>query len=584
MNKLIASLIALTFLACDNSQQNSSVVVDSELPIPYFLQDSTKNQTPTYWEVIDYWKRLSDASNLVKIEEFGITDKGLPLHVVHLGSATSNVNLADREKPLLLINNAIHPGEPDGVDACMLVAYDLLRSNSPLLREVDIRIIPIYNVGGALNRNSASRANQNGPAEYGFRGNAQNLDLNRDFVKLDSRNAFSFAKLIDRLDPDFYVETHVSNGADYSYVMTYLASQEDKLDEPLGDFMRFKMTGVMQANMANAGFEMVPYVNVHGVPPDNGYATFYDSPRYSTGLLSLVQTPGYITETHMLKPYGKRVESTRQFIHSTIKLLSENGTELILSREQARQQVADATRVYLDWEVDHERADSIGFQGYEAKYKQSPVSGTERLYYDRENPWSRMIPYYAYMNPTNSVDYPKAYLLKRGYIHVEERLAAHGVVFEELKEDTVLQVEVYHIDTFSTGKQPYEGHYGHYNTRVNRDTQELLFQRGDIIVGLRDHRKRLIAELLEPEGPDSYFNWNYFDAILQQKEWYSPYVFEDKALDILESDPEKKEVFDELLEREEFANNPRARIHWVYTHSDHYEPEHLRYPVFRILE
>jgi len=582
MNKLIIAIFTLTLFACDSGKTEDSQA-DQEIPVPYFLQDSTKNQTPTYWEVIDYWERLSKASDLVEIEEFGMTDKGLPLHLVHLGSFNSNVELSEREKPLLLINNAIHPGEPDGVDACMLVAYDLLRSNSALLREVDIRIIPIYNVGGALNRNSASRANQNGPAEYGFRGNAQNLDLNRDFVKLDSRNAFSFAELIDRLDPDFYVETHVSNGADYKYVMTYLASQEDKLDAPLGDFMRSKMNGNMVVNMANLGFEMVPYVNVHGVPPDDGYSTFYDSPRFSTGLLSLLQTPGYITETHMLKPVGQRVEATRQFIHFTIKLLSENATDLLISRELAREHVAEATSINLDWEVDHERADSIGFEGYEAKYKESPVSGAQRLYYDRESPWGKVIPYYAYMNPANSVNYPHAYILKRGYFQVEERLAAHGVQLDELSEDTVLQVEVYYIDTFSTGKQPYEAHYGHYNTRVRQDTQELSFQRGDLIVGLKDHRKRLIAELLEPEAPDSYFNWNYFDAILQQKEWYSPYVFEDKALDILESDSEKKEAFDRLLEQEEFANSPRARIHWVYMHSEHYEPEHLRYPVFRII-
>ena len=584
MNKLIVAIIALAILACNKTGSGDSKVANAELPVPYFLADSTKNQTPTYWEVIDYWKRLSNASHLVELEEFGMSDKGLPLHLVHLGTVRSDEKLADREKPLLLINNAIHPGEPDGVDACILVAYDLLKSNSALLREVDIRIIPIYNVGGALNRNSASRANQNGPAEYGFRGNAQNLDLNRDFVKLDSRNAFSFAELIDRLDPDFYVETHVSNGADYSYVMTYLASQEDKLDEPLGEFMRLKMNGNMVVNMANAGFEMVPYVNVHGVPPDKGYSTFYDSPRYSTGMLSLLQIPGYITETHMLKPYGMRVESTRQFLHSAIKLLSENAMDLLLSREQARQQVSGSLEVNIDWEVDYERADSISFKGYEAKYKRSPVSGVQRLYYDRKSAWGKVIPYYAYMTPTNSVNYPKAYVLKRGYIHVEERLAAHGVKFTELKEDTVMKVEVYYIDTFSTGQQPYEGHYGHYNTRVSKDTQEFSFQRGDLIVGLQDHRKRLIAELLEPEAPDSYFNWNYFDAILQQKEWYSPYVFEDKALDILEADPEMNEQFNRWLEHEEFASSPRSRIHWVYTHSEHYEPEHLRFPVFRVLE
>jgi len=574
-------LIFLLFLfSCDKK------VEETVIAQPPFLVDETHNSTPTYEEVMVYWQEMAKVSKQVDIREFGQSDKGIPLHYVWLTEDGTTPYLeGEHTRPLLLINNAIHPGEPDGVDASMLLAYNLLTDKTQdLLKYCDIAIIPIYNIGGAMNRNSHSRTNQNGPMEYGFRGNAQNLDLNRDFVKCDSKNALAFAYLIDMLDPDFYVETHVSNGADYQYMITYLSTQEDKIGEPFTSYLRQKWTPFLNERMSGKGFPMSPYVNVHGVTPDNGFETFYDSPRYSTGYLATRQIPGYITETHMLKPYAYRVTATFQFLWSVVELLKDEGTNIIESKREARKNLVSATSQAVDWKVDRSRADTINFLGYVSRNQPSEVTGANRLYYDRGQPYEKQIPYYGYLQKTKEVQYPKAYILQRGYIDVERRLINQGIQLIELEKDSMFKVEIYHIDSFETSTKPYEKHYFHSNTRVRTSADVITAKAGDYLIPLESGNKRLILELLEPEGPDSYFNWNFFDAILQQKEWYSPYVFEDKAVQILKKNESLRLEFESMKSDPAFASNPQRQLYWIYQHSEHYEKEHMRYPVFRVME
>lgn len=201
MNKIIFILTLSVFASCKMPIKESN-----PFPKAPFDLDSSGNTTPTYPEVMDFWNNACKAHKFASIHEFGESDFGLPLHYVWLShdQKERKESVEQRNKPILLINNAIHPGEPDGVDASMQLAYQLLNDSLQyLLDQVDIAIIPMYNIGGGHNRSASSRANQNGPKEYGFRGNAQNLDLNRDFVKCDSRNALAFANLIQKLDPDF---------------------------------------------------------------------------------------------------------------------------------------------------------------------------------------------------------------------------------------------------------------------------------------------------------------------------------------------------------------------------------------------
>ena len=181
------------------------------------------NTSPTYPELIEIYKQLDSDHDEIELYNMGPSDFGLPIYLCVVNGARDSIGTFMRamQETTLLINNAIHAGEPDGVNACLIWINNWIKSGKP--RDIPlVGIIPAYNVGGMMNRSSSSRANQNGPEEYGFRGNAQNLDLNRDFIKMDSKNMFTFAKIYQNLDPDVFIDTHVSNGADYQYYLTYI--------------------------------------------------------------------------------------------------------------------------------------------------------------------------------------------------------------------------------------------------------------------------------------------------------------------------------------------------------------------------
>lgn len=550
------------------------------------FETSKGMQSAPYAEGIKWWKSVAADYNQLQMQEYGMTGAGLPLHTITLSKEGKHLtDLHKSNKTIILINNAIHPGEPDGVDASMMLFRDLAMNKSPLLDTCILVCIPYYNIGGAINRNSTTRANQDGPEEYGFRGNAQNLDLNRDFVKCDSRNAESFAKLLQLIDPDLYIETHVSNGADYQYTMTYLSTQPDKLGGEMGKHLRSKMIPGIKTKMKEKGNEIVPYVNHWGGPLKDSYATFYDSPRYSSGLTTLHNIYGFITETHMLKPFKQRVEATYDYLLSSVEYAHQNSTQIHRTRQAQKVAVATANVMPLDWEVDKYDFVQMEFKGYEYGYKKSDVTGQDRLFYDRTKPITKNMFYADKMLETKSVDKPFAYLLRRGFTAVEDRLRWNGVQLTELQNDTTILVTSYIIDSFETVKQPYEGHYLHSNVHISIDNIPWTFRKGDYLIPLGTNKDRFILEMLEPEGPDSYFNWNFFDAVLQQKEHYSPYVFEDKAAEILAKSPKLKAEFElakTTLQGTSSQMTAAEQLEWVYKHSAHYEKEHRRLPVFKL--
>jgi len=551
------------------------------------FEKSNGKRSANYYEGIDWWQSLAKKYGKVSMQEYGMTDAGIPLHTITLSKEGKQLtDLRKSNKTIILINNAIHPGEPDGVDASMMLFRDLISEPQNLLDSCILVCIPYYNISGAINRNSTTRANQNGPEEYGFRGNAQNLDLNRDFVKCDSRNAESFAKLLQLIDPDLYIETHVSNGADYQYTMTYLSTQPDKLGGEMGEHIRSEMIPGIKTKMKAKGNEIVPYVNHWGGPLKDSYATFYDSPRYSSGLTTLHNIYGFITETHMLKPFKQRVEATYDYLLSSVEYAHEQSTAIHRTRNAQKAAIAAADTMPIDWKVDNVDFVQMAFKGYEYGYKKSKVTGEDRLYYDRSKPVTKNMFYRGSMLATKYKSKPKAYLLRRGFTAVEDRLRWNGVKLIELEKDSSIRVASYIIDSFNTVKTPYEKHYLHSNTSATLDTITWTFRKGDFIISTGTDKDRFILEMLEPEGPDSYFNWNFFDAVLQQKEHYSPYVFEDKAAELLAKSPKLKAQFELAKTEKQRTGNEMTgaeQLDWVYKHSSHYEKEYNRLPVFKVL-
>src|ERR1017187_1815833 len=225
---------------------------------------SKGKRTATYDECVNYYKILDSLYDEVKMFQCGLTDIGKPLNIVVVSNDKDFEpnRIHKKNKEIILINNGIHPGEPDGIDASMLLVRDLMQKPElhKLLDNIVLVIIPIYNIDGALNRNSTSRVNQNGPESFGFRGNAENLDLNRDFIKCDSKNARSFEEIFQKWKPDFLVDTHVSDGADYQYTMTYFATQKDKFNPVLQVWMAKQLQPKLDTLMKLQGYPMAPYV------------------------------------------------------------------------------------------------------------------------------------------------------------------------------------------------------------------------------------------------------------------------------------------------------------------------------------
>jgi len=544
------------------------------------------NQTATYDETIAYFKQLDQNFETISMQEMGLTDSGEPLHIVTFNpDKTFDFDKIRKDKAILLINNGIHPGEPDGIDATMMLFRDLATGKIKAPKNLVIVNIPVYNIGGTLNRNSHSRANQNGPESYGFRGNARNYDLNRDFVKSDTRNARSFAQIFHTVNPDVFIDNHVSNGANYQYVFTYIATHHQKIGGALGKFWDSEMVPALMADLKQKNIESVPYVNIHDEKPDAGFEMFMDYPRYSTGFASMFNTVGSMPETHMLKDYASRVKVTFEYMVSTIDYVENNHSKITkLRRDNLKKYLAGMSYPLL-WELDSAKVSSIPFLGFEGDYKPSDVSGKPRLFYDEQKPFSKNIPYYKDYKPALEVTIPEAYVVPKSWWTVIDLLKINNIQMKALEKDTEIEVESYRIGDFKTAKSVYEGHYPHSQLKVVTKTQKMQFRKGDFVIDTQQPGVKYLLETLEPQGNDSFFTWNFFDSVLQQKEYFSAYVFEDLAKELLDQNPNLKAEFEQKKASDQkFSDSGDAQLDWIYTHSEYYEKTHMEYPVYRVLK
>ncbi len=565
----------------------TTMVTSAQLTTRY--EQSGYTETATYQEAMAFYEALDRQYDEVSIIAHGPTDIGVPLEVVLIttGDEKTPEALQQSGKAVWLINNAIHPGEPDGVTASQLFARELMEHPKTYRRVLDkvvIAIIPFYNIGGVLNRNTTTRVNQSGPVEYGFRGNARNYDLNRDFIKSDTRNARSFQEIFHFYDPDLFLDTHVSNGSDHQHVMTLLDAQKDKMGGKLGQYMGEVLTPFTFAGMEQRGFEAVPYVNAWGQTPDEGWTQFMDWPRYSTGYVALFHTLGFMSETHMLKPFQQRVAATYALLGTLLDFLNEKGAELVALREATKVNAMSQNQFEISWSVDTSRHTALTFSGYEPTYIESEVTGLERLKYDRNQPFTKEVPYRQDYLAEEVIEAPTYYLIPQQWSRVIDLLELNQVAMHQLARDSTLQVEAYTIVDYQTVESPYEGHYKHDEVKVAAHDVTLTFRQGDYLVPLDQWQNRYIVETLEPAAPDSFFSWNFFDAILQQKEHFSAYVFEDLAVNILKEHPEIHQALDSVKAADPtLADNAYRQLEFIYQRSAHREPEYLRYPVYRVM-
>jgi len=549
------------------------------------FEKSNGLETATYQQTIKFYYNLAEVYPEISIKAIGETDSGEPLHLVtlNLDAVFDFSKIKEHNKRILLINNGIHPGESDGIDATMMLIRDIVQGKIEAPKKTVLATIPIYNIGGSLNRNSTTRTNQNGPKEYGFRGNARNYDLNRDFIKCDTKNARTFARIFHLVKPDVFIDNHVSNGADYQYTLTHVFTQHNKMGNDLGDYIHTEIMPTLKQKLLEKNWDITPYVNVFNQVPEEGFSQFMDYPRYSTGYATLFNCLGVMVETHMLKPYKQRVEGTYELMKSMIDITEEQGDKISELRNSALANFQSKKTYPLDWIIDTTKTTTLNFKGFEGHFIESKITGANRLKYDRTKPFTKKISYQNYFKPSLEVKIPDAYIIPQGWHNVIDLLKLNAVKMHVLERDSTITVESYKIEDYKTREMPFEGHYLHYKVTVSKNNQNITFKKGDVIIKTAQPSFRYIIETLEPQAPDSFFNWNFFDTILQQKEWVSPYVWEDLALKILDKNPKLKVEFEEKKKNEkDFTYQWYAQLDWIHKQSKYYEKAHLQYPIYRL--
>ncbi len=548
-------------------------------------QNFIENETPTYAQLISFYKTLASTYTDATLFEMGSTDSGEKLHLFILkknGALTINeVKLAVKQNAVLFINNGIHPGESCGIDASLAFAKKLLENNA-VPNNVLIAIIPVYNIGGMLNRGSYSRANQLGPKAHGFRGNSKHLDLNRDFIKADALNTFSFYSIFQLLQPHIFVDTHTSNGADYQYTMTLISTQKNKLNPVLADFLIKDLEPKLYQQMKLENWEMTPYVNVFGTTPNDGMTAFLETPRYASGYTTLFNTIGFITETHMLKPYKDRVLSTLSFLEIITKEISRESETLKQLKDRAMAYDNTLAQMPIAWELDSTEHKTLAFKGYDFRITESKVHNNKRLKYLRDKPLTFDVTYYENYSATEVAAIPTFYVLPAAWRDVALRLQYNGVALTSLKRDTTFEVSSTYVTNVIFPKMPYEGHFLIKDLATEQHAQKRIFLKGDYLIYTNQPARRFIVNTLEAEATDSYLRWNFFDPIFQQKEWFSSYVFEDTAEELLKRDAVLRKKY-EAWQKENLNADGFSSLYFIYKNSPYYEKEHLRYPVAKSL-
>jgi hypothetical protein len=546
-------------------------------------------ETPRYAETVDYCQRLAAASRWLHYTTFGTSPqgRGLPLLVADKRGKFSAPKRRRGNKVILLIQAGIHSGESDGKDAGLMLLRDIAvaRKYPELLDHVTILFIPIFNVDGHERFGPHSRINQNGPEGMGWRVTAQNLNLNRDYLKADAPEMRAWLALFNAWRPDFFVDCHVTDGADYQYVVTYILDIHGNMAPVLTEWTQDVFLAKAEAAMAEAGYDMFPYVFLLEWPnPKGGLRSWVSTPRFSTGYTSLRNRPGFLIETHMLKDYKTRVSATYEMLKQAVTVLDQEHKSLKNAVAEADRFTASGEfrgRLYPLRFEPNDHNTTVEFKGVDFEVVESDLTGG-MWYKFTGKPVTFKVPYFYRQVPTVEADLPEAYIIPPEWQSVIERLEAHGVELVRLKKSRTVTVDSYRFEDVSWQSTSFEGRHPLTFT-MKEIVEERVYPAGSVVVDMNQLPARVAAHILEPEGPDSYVYWGFFDAVFEQKEYAESYVMEGMAREMLATDEELRKEFEAKKEADpEFAGNPRAILNWFFQHTPYWDDRKNVYPVGKI--
>lgn len=587
MKKLIINCLTALFVC------SASLFAQDKFPPDWLTKFESSNylKTESYDETMQYFRALDAASDYASFFSIGKSPQGRDINclVVSKDKSFSSELSKQSGKPLVLIICGIHSGEIEGKDASMLLLRDILitKESEKYLEKINLLVIPIFSVDAHERFSRFNRINQNGPIEMGWRATAQNLNLNRDWMKADAPEMQAMLKLVSAWQPDFIVDTHTTDGADYQYQITYGLEIYGNIYPSLSNWTKNIFIPQMTDYVESKGFPVFQYVGFKdwskGI--ESGIVDWAASPRFSTGYFAQQNRICLLVETHMLKPYKDRVFSTKAVLESVIKIVNENSSALIkLNAEADKNSIEDflVKKKYMPLTFDTGDDFSItDFLGYKFYHDSSVISGADKIVYTTEKQTFKT-KLFNDVKATDSIRLPSAYLIPKEYSSLVERIKLHGINFHQTTESETKKVTRYKFKNVKFDPASYEGRQ-HISFEYETYSEELSIPAGTFIVPTNQRTIRIIAHLLEPKSSDSFVQWGFMNGIFEQKEYFENYVMEKVAEEMLNNNEDLRKEFEEKLKSDEsFRSNSYERLNFFYQRSPYWDEQLNLYPIMRI--
>jgi murein tripeptide amidase MpaA len=549
-------------------------------------------KTWNYVDTISFSQKLAKASPLIEYKSFGKSGEGrdLPLLIIAENKDFTPERAKKSGKAIVFIQAGIHSGEIDGKDAGFALLRDIAitKTRSDLLKDTIILFVPIYNVDGHELSSPFNRINQNGPDEMGFRGTSANLNLNRDYMKADAPETRAWLNLWNIWKPDFFIDCHVTNGADFQYNVTYEYAHFQEVSPFIKNWMDEYFDGRIVAKVESEGNILTRYLSFGGREVTSGIRTFIATPRFATGYTPIRNRAGLLIETHSLKPYKSRVRGTYDILRYTLEEINASKKSLFEANRKAdaetveRGKTYDASRRFPLTLQLTDKAEDFVLKGVEYTKEKSEISGEERIIYGTK-PVDIKVKKYDDARVTAAVAPPLYYIIPPQWQNVIEVIKAHGIEFRKIEKPLTIEVESYRFTEPKWATASFESRVT-LSYKTNATTETRTFPANSIIIPLDQTAANVAIHLLEPESQDSFMFWGFFSAIFEQKEYGESYIVEKIAREMLEKDANLKKEFEEKLKDEAFAENPRARLNFFYERSPYFDKRIGLYPVGRIVQ
>ncbi len=491
----------------------------------------------------------------VTVETFGTTPEGRPMLALKATQSKTKT-------PVILIQGGIHAGEIDGKDAGFMALRELLQQPGPL-QQCTLVFVPVFNVDGHERFGKNNRPNQNGPEEMGWRVTSQNLNLNRDYAKVDSPEMAAMIGLLNKYDPILYVDLHVTDGAqfqvDVANLFEPIFAGAPEL-QPLGQDLSLNLNAHLK-EQGTIAVDFYPSFIDYGNPA-SGFAQSAYPPRFSTGYWPLSNRFALLVETHSWKPYKERVAVTKAIILDLVETIAKNGPQLEQAAHRQDQVNLTSRQVPLTYK-NTDKTLIIDFPGYAYTRQPSEISGQEWIRYDPTTKQVWKVPLKPEVVPNLTVTAPQGYFVPPS---LKAKLDLHHIRYTETQEAITRPVEVFRATQTEFAKRPNEGHQT-VSLQGSWKPETQTLPKGTLYVPVNQPKARLVMALLEPQSPDSFAAWGFFNAHFEQKEYMEDYVAEEVAREMIKRDPSLARELKSLAE--------------VYRRHPSYDQRFNLYPVMR---